>query len=269
MVRTGCVALLTVILGCRGSDSVAPPISSPPQAVPPSVSGRVVIVAAPVVAVPGATFDLRARVYDAVDQLAPNRQVQWSAVPEGAVRFAPVIADSSGLARITLVHPGTVQISATADGLVATLTINVLSAPPVSAALVVERFVLQKFPDGPDADYFMPQVTLREPTGRAPVELIGVSASVPTAPALTGCTTSRVWAAGMSADAFGLSYGDPDFGFGPFSERDFPLGPVTLVLTFREIDGTISTISLSRIMTSADIVTGPLEQSRGRSIACP
>jgi hypothetical protein len=272
--RVGCVALLSVILGCGGPDAVAPPITSPPQPVspqpvPPGVSGRLIIVATPTIAVPGATLDLRARVLDAVNRIVPHQRVRWSAVPASAVRFTPLFADSSELTRITVVHPGTVQISASADSLVATLTLDIVPAPPETGALVVERFVMQKFPDGPDRDYYMPQVTLRESSGTQSVELVGVSVSVPTAPALSMCSTSRIWTPGMRADAFGLSYGDPDLGFGPFNEADFPLGPVTVVLILRHADGSLGSIYLSRVMTTNDIVTGAPEQRWSQSIACP
>lgn len=143
------------------------------------------------------------------------QQVFWSARPASAVRFDTLSQLPAGAyTRITLLEPGPVEITATADGKVATVN---LSVPPVlraTEALVVQQFALHRVADLIDRGFVMPLLTLREPTGRKGVDVIGVSVTVPTAPPLLFCVTSRTWQQGMTADAFGMSYGEPEFGFG-------------------------------------------------------
>ncbi|MDZ7631958.1 MAG: hypothetical protein U5K74_11610 [Gemmatimonadaceae bacterium] len=260
-----------MIAGCGGVDSTAPAV--PQKLVPPDTvsapATRVVLAASSSMPIAGTTMDVTARVIDGTQRPVGNPQVRWRSHPESAVRFEARFADSSAYTRITLLEPGRVEIVATVDGRVGSMTLLVAPIPSASPALVVERFALFLVEGGVDDGYVMPLVTLREPTGRHAVELIGVSASVPMAPPLAECVTSRVWAPGMTADAFGMSYGSPEFGFGPYARSDFPIGPVELLLVVRKADGALETIRLSRTMTMDDVVTAIPTQEWRTGLACP
>jgi hypothetical protein len=270
------VVLITavVLAGCGRPDSTAPatvPDTEPEPAgarVPPPT--QLVLAVSSLQPFVGAVIDVTARVVDTAGRAVAPPQVGWSAKPASAVRFDTQQQLPLGaVARITVLEPGLVEITAAAEGKVAIVRLVVPALPPETPALVVERFALHRVTDGFDRGYVMPLLTLREPTGRESVELIGMSASVPTAPPLAGCVTSRTWEPGMTADAFGLSYGDPEFGFGPFEDDDFPLGPIEVVLIVRTANVAVGSIRLSQTIGLSDVTTSIPTTRWTRGIACP
>ena len=176
-------------------------------------------------------------------------------------------------ATISLHDTGTAVLTATLDGVSSNdVTLTVTGPPPATSALVVEQFGLYAFPDplGPaGSTSYMPIVRLREPTGRASAALVGVAATMPSAPRLGVCTTNRVWQPGTTADALGLDHYEslPEFSFGPFTPSA-SIGPVTVMLFVRDAQGALGSITLTKTMTSADITTSRLE-TMGAWLGCP
>jgi hypothetical protein len=248
-------------VGCHAGEAAAPSSTATSRA-------RVTLSIEAGLLFAGGAITVAAHVFDADGRTIPNADVRWSATPDSAV-VASLMPATCACAVLQLLRPGRVSITATAAGATGTASIEVAPVPPPTTALTVERFVLYRYEETAGSPVgYMPQVTLRETTGRNSAELIGVYASVPNAPALRFCTTSRVWTPGMTADAFGLSYGEPDFWFGPIAPQDFPLGPVELVLIVRTHDGALGSVQLSRTMTPGDVISGPLAASWTANIAC-
>jgi hypothetical protein len=166
-------------------------------------------------------------------------------------------------ASVSLRNAGTTELRARVDGVVSnTVVLTVLPLPPATTALVAEQFGLHAIrdPGNPPGDiWYMPQVRLREPTGRATATLVGVVASMPTAPTLGMCTTSRTWAPGESANAFGLDryFHEAEFSFGPFTSVPTS-APVTVVLLIRDDQGALGTLRLSKTMGPQDTTSAPL-----------
>jgi hypothetical protein len=260
------LVMLLVASACSPEPSVPLATEPPAPAAPPVVplpsppAFRVELTIDSGLNFPSVQRGLEVRLVPSSQTLAGRQVVLESTNPAvGATSF------SSGPARasVSLRSAGTTELRARVDGIVSnTVVLTVVPLPPATAALVAEQFVLHAINDPgnpPDETWYMPQVRLREPTGRSTATLVGVMASMPTAPSIGMCTTSRTWAPGESANAFGLDryFHEAEFSFGPFKAVPSS-SPVTLTLVIRDQEGTLGTLYLSKTMGAQDTTTAPL-----------
>lgn len=265
----GLPALIAVVLGTvacstepSGPTAAEPPAPSAPPLVPSAspAAFRVVLAVDSGLAFPDVQRRLQVSLVPSTATLAGRNVVVESSDP-GVAATAPWIDPAR--ASVWLRNAGTTELRARVDGVVSnTVVLTVLPLPPATTALVAEQFGLHviRDPGNPPGDiWYMPQVRLREPTGRAAATLVGVVASMPTAPTLGMCTTSRTWAPGESANAFGLDryFHEAEFSFGPFTSIPSS-APVTVVLLIRDEQGALGTLRLSKTMGPQDTTTAPL-----------
>jgi hypothetical protein len=262
MIRSGTrAAVVAVLLWSVGCTSEAPVPTGPrPSAPSGDRSGlRVEIAIDPGPSFPSTERRLRIALVPSTAVLAGRLVVLESTNPSVA---GAVLSPDASFATVFLLAPGTTEIRARVDGVASNaVVLRVDSLPSSTSALVVEEFVLQTqhFPgDPPGTVWYMPQVRLREPTGRGSATLVGVSASMPTAPAVSLCSTHRTWGPGESAYAFGLDpyFHELEFAFGPFATVPTS-GPVTLTLLVRNAQGVLGTLFLSKTMGPQDIRNTP------------
>jgi hypothetical protein len=153
---------------------------------------------------------------------------------------------------LRLLKSGTTTLRVTLGSVDRSFVFNVAAVAPSTTALVVDSFTVIEYPacgSGSGCHYlfYAPLLKLREPTGKASAEVIGVEFTIPTKS--TGmCSYSLRYGPGESAHVNGI---DPDpWGDNPliyFSQNGIPVpdGPAFARVLVRDSKGVVGRIEVT------------------------
>lgn len=168
----------------------------------------------------GDTMIVQAVLYDAVGgtiscptsatQRGPQgclRQVTWDSEDDNILAIRIPDPEFPATAVLTAISGGATRITATDRGQSVTTFVTVQPASPSTpASLVVLSFDVREIQSS-DHWIYAPMFRIRESSGAASLDLIGINLEIPGIPISPMCTIARL-AAGSAMDLFGVAYGE-------------------------------------------------------------